>query len=120
MEIGETLYVTTRAAWRKWLAKHHRDKKDIWLIYCKKSSRKASISYDAAVEEALCYGWIDGQIRSMNVEKYAGRFSPRRPGSEWSKSNKARALMLLQVKKVTPAGRAVLPPDVLCRSKKRV
>lgn len=59
MEIGTTLYVKDRRQWRAWLAKHHRTAPEIWLIYCKKHSGRPRIPYSDAVEEALCYGWID-------------------------------------------------------------
>jgi len=86
MEIGETLLVTTRQEWREWLAQYHRDRKEIWLIYYKKSSGKTGISYEASLEEALCFGWIDGANKGINEEIYAGRFTPRRPKSPWSAS----------------------------------
>jgi len=76
MEIGETLYVTSRRDFRKWLAKNCRKKEEIWLIFCKKYSGKPSISYDEAVEEALCYGWIDSQQKPIDAEKFARRFTP--------------------------------------------
>ncbi len=113
MEIGETLLVTTRQEWREWLAQHHRDRKEIWLIYYKKSSGKTGISYEASVEEALCFGWIDGANKGINEETYAGRFTPRRPKSPWSASNRARVARLIEEERMTEAGLAVLPPEVL-------
>lgn len=113
MKIGETLYVISRHDWRNWLAKHRRKKKEIWLISYKKATGKPSLSYDAAVEEALCYGWIDSQFKPIDQEKYASRFSPRRKQSPWSESNKARALELLRARKMTRAGLATLPPDIV-------
>ncbi len=112
MEIGETLLIKSRQEWRDWLTEHHRDRKEIWLVYYKKTSGKTSISYDDAVEEALCFGWIDGAIKGIDVETYAGRFTPRRPRSPWSASNRARLARLLQAGQVTEAGLAVLPPDL--------
>ena len=78
MEIGETLYVTTSDEFRKWLLQNHQTKKEIWLIQYKKATKKPSINYVEAVEEALCFGWIDGLEKSMDAERYALRFSPRR------------------------------------------
>ena len=112
MEIGETLLVKSRQEWRNWLIEHHQDRKEIWLVYYKKTSGKTGISYDDAVEEALCFGWIDGAIKGIDVETYAGRFTPRRPRSPWSASNRARLARLLQAGQVTEAGLAVLPPDL--------
>jgi uncharacterized protein YdeI (YjbR/CyaY-like superfamily) len=113
MEIGETLLVTTRQEWREWLAQHHRDRKEIWLIYYKKSAGKTGISYDESVEEALCFGWIDGANKGINEETYAGRFTPRRHKSPWSASNRARIARLLEEGRMTEAGLAVLPAEML-------
>ena len=112
MEIGEKLLVTTRQEWRAWLAQHHRERKEIWLVYYKKSSGKKGISYNEAVEEALCFGWIDGIEKGIDEETFAGRYTPRRPKSPWSASNRARAARLLQEGLMTEAGLAILPPDL--------
>lgn len=112
MEIGETIYVTTADEFRKWLIKNHQTRKEIWLIQYKKATKKPSIKYVDAVEEALCFGWIDGLEKSMDAERYALRFSPRRPKSNWTNTNKDRARRLLAEGRMTPAGRATLPPDV--------
>jgi uncharacterized protein YdeI (YjbR/CyaY-like superfamily) len=112
MEIGETIYVTTGDEFRQWLVKNHKDKKEIWLIQYKKATRKPSIKYVDAVEEALCFGWIDGLEKSMDTERYALRFSPRRPKSNWTNTNKDRARRLIAEGRMTLAGRATLPPDV--------
>lgn len=112
MEIGETIYVTTAGEFRKWLIQNHKVKKEIWLIQYKKATKKPSIKYVDAVEEALCFGWIDGLEKSMDVERYALRFSPRRPKSNWTNANKDRARRLIAEGRMTPAGRATLPPDV--------
>jgi uncharacterized protein YdeI (YjbR/CyaY-like superfamily) len=81
MEITRTLYVTKRDDWRKWLKQNYLKEREIWLIYYKKSSGKPRISYDDAVEEALCFGWIDSTAKSIDNEKFAQRFSPRRSNS---------------------------------------
>jgi len=113
MKIGETLELTSRDQWRRWLAKHHADRNEAWLILHKKSSGKPTIRYDDAVEEAICYGWIDVQTKSIDHERYALRLTPRRQGSNWSESNKARALKMLRRRKLTRAGKAVLPAEIL-------
>src|SRR5947207_907173 len=113
MEVGETLLVTTREEWRVWLAKHHHEYKEIWLVYYKKTSGKKGISYDESVEEALCFGWIDGAIKGIDQETYAGRFTPRRAKSPWSVSNRERVSRLLRDGRMTEAGLAVLPADML-------
>jgi uncharacterized protein YdeI (YjbR/CyaY-like superfamily) len=115
MEIGETLYVTTREDFRKWLEKNHKSKKEIWLIQYKKATRKPSLNYVDAVEEAICFGWIDGLEKSMDAERYALRFSPRRPQSNWTETNKERARRLIAEGKMTEPGLATLPPDLKAR-----
>ena len=112
MEIGETLYVTTREDFRTWLEKNHQSKKDVWLIQYKKAAKKPSLDYVEAVEEALCFGWIDNTQKSIDAERYALRFSPRRPKSKWTETNKQRARRLIAEGKMTEAGRATLPPDL--------
>jgi uncharacterized protein YdeI (YjbR/CyaY-like superfamily) len=109
MEIGETLYVTAREDFRKWLEKNHKSKKEIWLIQYKKTTKKPSINYMDAVEEAICFGWIDGLEKSMDSERYALRFSPRRPKSNWTETNKERAKRMIAEGKMTEAGLATLP-----------
>jgi uncharacterized protein YdeI (YjbR/CyaY-like superfamily) len=104
MKITQTLYVTTRSQWRKWLEKNHAKKKEIWLIYYKKNSGKKRIPYVDAVKEALCFGWIDSTVKGMDDEKYAQRFSPRKKGSPISPLNLEHVRELLNEKKMTPAG----------------
>jgi uncharacterized protein YdeI (YjbR/CyaY-like superfamily) len=112
MEIGELLYVTNRDDFRKWLIQYHQTKKEIWLIQYKKSTRKPSLKYTEAVEEAICFGWIDGFEKSLDSERYATRFSPRREKSNWTNTNKDRARRMIAEGRMTPAGRAKLPVDV--------
>ena len=81
MEIGETIYVTTREEFREWLEKNHKFKKEIWLVQYKKITGKPSIPYVDAVEEAICFGWIDGFEKGMDDQRYAKRFTPRRQKS---------------------------------------
>jgi uncharacterized protein YdeI (YjbR/CyaY-like superfamily) len=104
MEIKKTLYVTNRKDWRKWLAKNHKKQKEIWLIYYRKNSGKPRISYDGAILEALCYGWIDSIAKKINHESFAQRFSPRRSNSVFSQMNKERVRELIKEKKMTKAG----------------
>jgi uncharacterized protein YdeI (YjbR/CyaY-like superfamily) len=113
MEIGETLLVTSRQEWREWLEQHYHEYKEIWLVYYKKTSGKIGITYEESVEEALCFGWIDGAIKGIDQEIYAGRFTPRRAKSPWSDSNRRRVAHLLQDGRMTEAGLAVLPADLL-------
>lgn len=104
MELGKTLYVTDRKQWRSWLAKNHNKENEIWLIYYRKSSGKKRIPYNDAVEEALCYGWIDSIQKGIDKEKFAQRFSPRKPNSVLSQMNKERIHRLIEQKKMTAMG----------------
>jgi uncharacterized protein YdeI (YjbR/CyaY-like superfamily) len=113
MKTGETLTVFTREEFRQWLADHHRTKKEIWLVFCYKWTGKPTIPYNDAVEEAICYGWIDSQQNRMDEERFVRRFSPRRKRSHWSKYNRERALRMLRMGKMTEAGRKTLPAEVL-------
>ena len=107
MKITETLYVTDRQTWRAWLRKHHRTKKEIWLVYYKKHTDKPRIPYDDAVEEALCFGWIDSTVKRIDEEKYVQKYTPRRSGSIWSDTNIRRAKKMIRQKKMTKAGLAL-------------
>ena len=109
MQITETLLVTNREEWRKWLSENHTTKKEIWLISYVKNANKPSILYLHAVEEALCFGWIDGITKKIDSDGTAQRFTPRRPKSNWSPLNKERAIRLIQNGKMTEAGLKVLP-----------
>ena len=104
MKLGKTLYVTNRKQWRSWLAKNHDKEKEIWLIYYRKSSGKKRIPYNDAVEEALCYGWIDSIQKGIDKEKFAQRFSPRKPNSVLSQMNKERIHRLIKQEKMTANG----------------
>src|SRR5213596_4263102 len=106
MEIGTTLYVKDRRQWRAWLARHHETAPEIWLIYYKKDSGKPRIPYNDAVEEALCYGWIDSILKPIDARRYAQRFSPRRPTSVLSAMNRERVRRLITAKRMTKAGLA--------------
>jgi len=115
MEIGETLDVRTSSQFRKWLLKNHSKKKEIWLIRYKKASGRPSIDYIDAVEEAICFGWIDSIEKSIDSERYATRFSPRRPNSNWTLTNKKRARKMIADGRMTDAGLAALPSELLKR-----
>ena len=101
MEITETLYVSTRKEWRMWLQDNYKSSEEIWLIYYRKETRRPSLSYNAAVEEALCFGWIDSIRKTIDDEKYAQRFSQRNPGSSYSQTNKERLAYLDNEGKLT-------------------
>ena len=112
MKISESLSLTDCQQFREWLAENHQIKKEIWLVIYKKSSGKPTISYNEAVEEALCFGWVDSMVKSIDAEKYVQRFTPRRRVSNWTEANKAKTRKLIREGKMTEAGKAVLPPDL--------
>lgn len=106
---------TTRAAdreqWRAWLAKNHDKAAEVWLVYAKKGSGEKTVTYDEAVEEALCFGWIDGRVKSIDEKHYMQRFSPRKPGSNWAESNRKRYANLVAEGRMTAAGLAKPPEE---------
>jgi len=119
----KTLYVSNRKDWRKWLEKNFDKEKDIWLVYPKKSSGKKRIIYNDAVEEALCFGWIDSTVKSLDEENSLQRFSPRNSKSTYSQQNKERMKWLLEHNLLHPSQRKkakkiaaekfVFPKDIL-------
>ncbi|MCK4654569.1 MAG: YdeI/OmpD-associated family protein [Candidatus Cloacimonetes bacterium] len=99
-----TLYVTTHQQWRKWLEENHATQNEIWLIYYKKHTGKPRISYENAVEEAICFGWIDSLIKKIDDEKYMQKYTPLNDNSVWSEINRKRAEKMMKERKMTPAG----------------
>ena len=127
MKVGKTLYAKNRKEWRSWLAKHGKSASEIWLIYYKKASGKPRIPYNDAVDEALCYGWIDSLLKPIDAHKYAQRYSPRKKTSKLSDMNRERVRRLIKSGRMTKAGLAAiehtgkgsakLPADILRRLK---
>jgi len=105
---ADRFFAVDRAAWREWLAAHHEERTQVWLILHKKHVEEPSVRYDEAVEEALCWGWIDGLTNSWNARSYAVRFTPRKPGSVWSESNVARVSRMIAAGRMTPSGMALV------------
>lgn len=93
-----------RNEWRAWLEENHATAQELWLVIYKKHTGKVGVTYEEAVEEALCFGWIDGVMKRLDAEKYALRFSPRKKGSVWSESNKRRVTKLIKQGRMTEAG----------------
>lgn len=106
MKVTEKLHVINRDDWRAWLRKNHSTKKEIWLIYYKRRTGKPRIPYDDAVEEALCFGWIDSLVKKIDDEKFAQKFTPRKGKSKWSEANKKRARKMIKEGKMTKVGLA--------------
>lgn len=108
MEITKKLYIKTRSEWRKLLKKNYKTEKEIWLVFQNKSSNKTGITYDEAVEEALCFGWIDSIVKKTEKDSHVQRFTPRNPKSSYSQLNKERLKKLLKQKKVIAEVRKAL------------
>jgi uncharacterized protein YdeI (YjbR/CyaY-like superfamily) len=98
------LFFRTSSAFRTWLQKNHAKEAELWLGYYKKSSGKPSITYSEAVDEALCFGWIDGVANGIDADTYKQRFTPRKPKSIWSLVNVAKVEKLLKEGRMHPAG----------------
>ena len=123
MDITQTLYVTSRKDWRNWLKKNYKAEKEIWLVYPKKTTGKPRIEYNNAVEEALCFGWIDSINKRLDDDHTAQRFSPRKPKAKYSQANIERLRYLVEKKKVIKEvaetlgdilnEEFVIPPDIL-------
>jgi uncharacterized protein YdeI (YjbR/CyaY-like superfamily) len=123
MEITKTLHVTNPKDWRNWLKKNYKIEKEIWLVYYKKGTGKPRIEYNDAVEEALCFGWIDSIVKTLDEERTVQRFSPRKPKAKYSQANIERLRSLVAQKKVIKEvadtlgdvlnEEFVIPPDIL-------
>lgn len=106
MNLGKTVYFTERKEWRDWLSANHQTETEIWLIGYPKKSGKPSLPYNDAVEEALCFGWIDSTVKKIDAERNAQRYTPRRPNSPLSEMNKERVRRLRDAGLMAPAGLA--------------
>lgn len=109
MATGQELPIIEAAdqpAWRRWLAANHSRVDAVWLKLAKKGSPTPSVSYAEALEEAICFGWIDGQVRRFDEHFYLQRFTPRRPRSKWSQINREKATQLIDAGRMQPAGLA--------------
>ncbi|MEP6615849.1 MAG: YdeI/OmpD-associated family protein [Ginsengibacter sp.] len=101
-------YARNRKAWRQWLQKNHAKETGVWLVYYKKNSGKSRVPYDDAVEEALCFGWIDSIMHPIDEVKYKQKFTPRKLKSVWSALNKKRILKLMELDLMAPAGLEII------------
>jgi uncharacterized protein YdeI (YjbR/CyaY-like superfamily) len=95
-------------AWSQWLTKHYSAQKGVWVQLFKKASGKQTITYEQALEEALCWGWIDGQVKSLDTDSYVQKFTPRGPKSIWSKKNCQRIEQLVKEGRMKPSGISVV------------
>lgn len=106
MADDEVLFFATPAAWRGWLEKNHDKAKELWVGFYKRDSGKPSITWPESVDEALCFGWIDGVRKSIDETRYKIRFTPRKPTSTWSSVNIKRVAELTELGRMRPAGLA--------------
>jgi uncharacterized protein YdeI (YjbR/CyaY-like superfamily) len=102
----QRLHFDNREQWRNWLKENHATCSELWLLMYKKHTGKPGVGYEEAVEEALCFGWIDGLLRRIDGESHTIRFSPRKPASVWAESNKRRVEKMIREGRMTEAGLA--------------
>jgi len=107
----KTLDVRSRERWRKWLQEHHDSVAEIWLVFHKRHTGRTSISYDDALDEALCFGWIDSLVRRLDDDRYARKFTPRKSDSKWSTINRRRYAELKAQGLIQPPGLARAPTN---------
>ena len=100
----EQIYLKTAGDWRSWLVENHNNKNGIWLIYYKKHTGRPRVPYNEAVEEALCFGWIDSTVKRIDEDTYMQKFTPRKLVSKWSEHNKKRAEKMIKKGKMEQAG----------------
>jgi uncharacterized protein YdeI (YjbR/CyaY-like superfamily) len=101
-------FAYTAEEWRLWLNSHHNTTKAVWLVYHKPATGKTRVSYDDAVDEAICFGWIDSKPNKLDSERSIQYFAPRNPKSNWSQLNKRRVERLLAAGKMTASGLAAV------------
>ncbi|MFC2010081.1 YdeI family protein [Chloroflexota bacterium] len=106
MDISAALYFKNSQEWYKWLEQNHNKEIAVWLVIYKKRSKQIGIRYDEALEEALCFGWIDGKMQSVDEDKFILRYSPRKSKSVWSNINKEKSELLILQGRMTDAGLA--------------
>jgi uncharacterized protein YdeI (YjbR/CyaY-like superfamily) len=104
------LHVPTREEWRAWLAEHHETETEVWLVFSKKHTGEPRVPYGDAVEEALCFGWIDSVVHKLDEDRYAQKFTPRKDAGKWSAPNLERMERLIASGRMTPAGLAKFAP----------
>lgn len=112
MEVGETLRVESVEEWRRWLATHHADRSEIWLINDRKGPERRTPDYEELLDEAVCQGWVDVLVRGLDERRFLMRWVPRRRGGNWTAINRERARRLAAAGRMNDAGLANLPDDL--------
>jgi len=107
----KTFHAETVAQWRMWLADHHDSESEVWVIFFKQRTNRPSVAYLDALDEALCYGWIDSLVKRLDEDRYARKFTPRKPGSKWSAINIKRYAELEKAGRLKVPGKARSPEN---------
>jgi uncharacterized protein YdeI (YjbR/CyaY-like superfamily) len=114
VDLTSAIWIESAGQWSHWLATSHDDHTEIWLAIYKKATGKQTVTFDELLETALCWGWVDVMTKGLDDERYAIRFRRRRPGSNWSPTNRRIVCRLIDQGRMQPAGRATLPSDLVC------
>jgi uncharacterized protein YdeI (YjbR/CyaY-like superfamily) len=112
LDIAQAKALDSITEFDRWLREHGADERELIVAVYKKASGKQTVTFDELLETALCHGWVDTQTKGIDDERYAIRFVPRRPGSNWSERNRELARRLVEDGRMEPAGEATLPPDL--------
>jgi uncharacterized protein YdeI (YjbR/CyaY-like superfamily) len=112
LDVSQARALASVAEFDRWLREHGAGERELIVAVYKKASGKQTVTFDALLETALCHGWVDTQTKGIDDERYAIRFVPRRPGSNWSARNRELARRLVEEGRMSSAGEAVLPPDL--------
>jgi uncharacterized protein YdeI (YjbR/CyaY-like superfamily) len=109
---SDPLFFDDPAEWRSWLERNHATAREAWLLQSKKAARRPTITYEEALDEAACFGWIDSKSRRVDDEYSSTRWSPRRAGGNWTERNRERVARLISEGRMAEAGRATVPEDL--------
>ena len=110
--LGEPVRFESASAWREWLQVNHASSREAWMVVDKKGPGSRTVPYEEALDEATCFGWVDGMVRGRDESSYLMRWTPRRPRSSWTDGNRARAARLIAEGRMSPAGLATLPEEL--------
>jgi uncharacterized protein YdeI (YjbR/CyaY-like superfamily) len=112
LDVSQAALVSSVEELDRWLREHGGSERERIVAIYKKASGRQTVTFDELLDTALCHGWVDTQTKSIDDQRYAIRFVPRRPGSNWSATNREKVRRLLREGRMTPAGAALLPPDL--------
>jgi uncharacterized protein YdeI (YjbR/CyaY-like superfamily) len=112
MDVSQAVPVASADEFGRWLAEHGADERERLVAIHKKASGRQTVTFEELLDVALCHGWVDTQTKGIDDQRYAIRFVPRKPGSNWSATNREKVRRLLAEGRMTPAGQALLPPDL--------